>query len=409
MSYGRLQALVADDDPISRGIVAEQLLSLGVGSVRSASSGNAALRQLKEHPEINLLITDLKMPDMDGIALLRELESLSPRLGVIIMSALGNKILRAAETIGGGHKLDVLGIAEKPIRRKYLEQLLAKAPQKFTQSPSSASNIRSANIVNPQDITDALENDQHLIVVQPEIDAISGLFVGLEVLSRWSHPQLSLHSPGDVIETAEAAGLMSALLRSTMRKAGKAWQRWAHDGLSPTISINLSNQNLADADLPEWLQEECRRHRLSPENVILEITETAVPSSATVNLEVAFRLGLSGFRLSIDDFGTGHSNLRQLQDMPFHQLKIDKSFVDQIEDSFEARTIIESSLQLAHNLGLTTVAEGVETLGQLNALRDMGCTLIQGYLLARPMPPENLAAWAKQHANRVQSLRARAV
>ena len=294
MTYGRLQALVADDDPISRGIVAEQLMGLGVGTVRSASSGSAALKQLQDCPEINLLVTDLKMPDMDGIALLRELESLSQRVCVIIMSALGNKILRAAAMIGVGHHLDVLGITGKPIRRQYLSQMLAKAPQEFTSGAApSRSSINSASSINPQDIIDALENDQYMIVVQPEIEADSGRFIGLEVLSRWSHPGLSNHSPGDVISAAEDAGLMAQLLEATINQAGKAWQMWAKDGLSPTISINLSNQNLAYPDLPERLNEICAQHKLSPNDVIFEITETAVPSSATTNLEVAFRLGLT--------------------------------------------------------------------------------------------------------------------
>ncbi len=395
MSNDRLRALVADDDPVSRGIVAEQLLGLGVQHVRSASSGRAALEQLREDTRINLLVTDLKMPDLDGIALLRDLETLPRCVNVIIMSALGDKILRAAETIGVGHNLRVLGTFSKPVRRSKLSDMLAKAITAPAQTTATAQNLSFNPAVQSHDILDALQNGGHKIVVQPEIAASTGRFQALEVLSRWTHPALKLHSPGEVITAAEKAGLMHELLQSTLRQCGQASQHWQSHGLDPTISINLSNQNLANTDLPYYLVESCARHGLTSRNVIFEITETAVPASAKTNLAVAFRLGLNGFKLAIDDFGTGHSNLTQLQDMQFQQLKIDKSFVDGLEHSQEARIIVESSLQLAKKLGMKTVAEGVESAGQADILRTMGCDLIQGYLFARPMAPEDFPAWFK--------------
>lgn len=405
MSQARLCCLVADDDPISRGIVAEQLLRLGVGSVRSAGSGVTALKTLQASPEINLLVTDLKMPDMDGIALLRQLDKLTRPIAVIIMSALGPKILRAAAMIGVGHKLKILGISGKPVSQRHLRDMLDSMGRTPVADATGAN--QSAATIDADLIREALAEGQHQILVQPEVATQGEKFTAVEVLSRWTHPQLSGRSPGDVIMVAEQAGLMDELLRAILPRVGKAWKSWAKEGLSPRVSINLSNVNLADTDLPDWLSQEVGRFGINPQDLIFEVTETAMPSSGTSNLEVAFRLGLAGFQLAIDDFGTGHSSLRQLQDMPFHQLKIDKSFVDDIEQSFEARTIVESSIRMANNLGMSTVAEGVERREQLHILADMGCQLAQGYLIGKPMPPEALKDWSVQHQAALEKRAAR--
>ncbi len=399
MKHLQLRALVADDDPLSRGIVAEQLLRLRVGSVTTAASGNAALQILQQDKSIGLLVTDLKMPDMDGIALLGRLATLNRPISVIIMSALGDKILRAAEMIGLGHHLRILGVSGKPVRLQRLRDMLDRSEN--IPPPKRPGDDRAATI-DPGQIREALADGGYYIVVQPEIEARSGRFIGVEVLSRFNHEGLARFTPGDIILSAEQSSLIHDILGHTLKQVGRASRAWRRAGLNPTVSINLSHRNLADPDFPEWFGGQIALHALSPADIILEITETAVPLNETTNLEVAHRLGLQGFKLAIDDYGTGHANLQQLQNMPFHQLKVDKSFVDNIEHSFDARTIVSSSLQMARNLGLKTVAEGVEQAAQDRLLRDMGCDLMQGYYYARPMPADQLADWALAHRARHQ-------
>ena len=234
MKHAKLCALVADDDPISRGIVAEQLMRLRVGTVRTAGSGLAALRQLEADPAIGLLVTDLKMPDMDGIALLRELDNKNRQVGVIIMSALGDKILRAAETIGVGHNLQVLGVSPKPVTLKRLRELLAVMPATHQEPAHTESAKTSA--VSADDIRLALQEDGYYIVAQPELEAISGKFVGVEILSRWAHPRLQGLAPGEVILAAEQSGVMQELIKHTIDRAGKAWKAWRAAGLNRTGS-----------------------------------------------------------------------------------------------------------------------------------------------------------------------------
>ncbi len=386
-----IHALVVDDDPVTRGLVAEQLISLQADSVRTVDSGRAALEMLSQHHQINLLVTDLRMPDLDGIALIAALDKFRNRLRVIIISALGDKIMQAASRIGVGYELSILGVIRKPVGRRALAEML----DKFREIPADNTDIKLEDVpaIRPEDILQALAEHGHHIVVQPEVRAANMSLEAVEVLSRWSHPKLQGHSPGDVIVAAEQAGIINALNQNLIDEAGLAWRSWAQHKLSPRISINLSAITMADTAFPEWLTNAIAEHNMSPRDLILEVTETAVPAAGTSNLEVACRLGLFGYELSVDDFGTGFANLKQLQDMPFRWLKIDRAFVNQIERSEDARSIVKSSISMAHDLGLETVGEGVETAEQCKLLRDMGCDLLQGYFIAKPMLPAELPQW----------------
>lgn len=386
-----IHALVVDDDPVTRGLVAEQLMSLQATSVRTVESGRAALNMLREHPQINLMVTDLRMPDLDGIALIAALDKFRHRLRVIIMSALGDKIMQAASRIGVGHDLSVLGVLKKPVSRRMLSDMLAE----FRHLPPIDSSLthQESPAVNVDDIREALRQGGHHIVVQPEVRASDMTLEAVEVLSRWTHPNLEGRSPADVIVAAEQAGIIGELNQNLVDAVGKAWKNWAPHRLSPRLSVNISAVTMADTAFPEWLAARTAAHGISPQDVILELTETAVPATGTGNLEVACRLGLLGYELSVDDFGTGFANLKQLQDMPFRWLKIDQTFVRQIERSEDARSIVKSSIRMAHDLGLETVGEGVETASQFRALRELGCDLLQGYFIAKPMRPEMLPNW----------------
>ena len=386
-----IHALVVDDDPVTRGLVAEQLISLQADSVRTVDSGRAALEMLSQHHQINLLVTDLRMPDLDGIALIAALDQFRNRLRVIIISALGDKLMQAASRIGVGYELSILGVIRKPVGRRALAAML----DKFRELPAESDAVELEDIpaIRPEDILQALNENGHHIVVQPEVRAARMSLEAVEVLSRWSHPKLQGHSPADVIVAAEQAGIINALNQNLIDEAGRAWRSWAQHKLSPRISINLSAITMADTTFPEWLTKAIGEHQMSPRDLILEVTETAVPAAGTSNLEVACRLGLFGYELSVDDFGTGFANLKQLQDMPFRWLKIDRAFVNQIERSEDARSIIKSSISMAHDLGLETVGEGVETAEQCRMLRDFGCDLLQGYFIGRPMPPSELPQW----------------
>jgi len=391
-------ALVADDDPIARGLAAQQLWALGAKSVLTVNSGKCALRELQSDASINLLITDLRMPDMDGIELLRQLGEHSQRLGVILMSSLGDRILRTAEQVARGRNLDVLGVAAKPLNRKLLQKLLEhrSSSANDAEAPQAAqADTTEASTIDPKWIREALANQQYQIAVQPEVDARTLELHSVEVLSRWSHPELRNFSPFKIIGAAEEHDLIDEVTLAAVNGIGKARQEWARQKLFPKIALNVSGLTLNHLSFPERLNEALYHHGIDPDSVIIEFTETALPTSASDSLDVTSRLMLKGFSLSIDDYGTGYSNLERLQTVPLSQLKIDRAFISTMLHSADALKIVRSSVELAHSMDLHTVAEGVENEDVLALCRRVGCDLLQGYHIARPMDPELLEDWYK--------------
>lgn len=395
---GITTALVADDDPIARGLAAQQLWALGIPSVLTVNSGKSALRELQNGSSIDLLVTDLRMPDMDGIELLRQLSSQSQRMGIILMSSLGDRILRTAEQVARGRNLDVLGVAAKPISRKQLHGLLerivtAKNDPATRETTQTKDSEHPASTIRPEWIREALNTDQYCIAVQPEIDTKTLALQSVEVLSRWTHPELVKFSPFKIISAAEEHDLIDEVTLAAVARIGHANQAWARQRLFPKIALNVSGLTLNHLSFPERLTSALQDCGLGPDSVVVEFTETALPTSASDSLDVTSRLILKGFSLSIDDYGTGYSNLERLQSVPLSQLKIDRAFIRTMMHSADALKIVRSSVELAHSLGLTTVAEGVENESILALCRRIGCDLLQGYHIARPMQPSDLNAW----------------
>ena len=385
-------APVADDDPLLRGIIAEQLLGMGFRRVCTAGSGRSAIIQLRGDADLNLLVCDLKMPDMDGIRLLREAGKLDRPLAVIVISALGPKMRRAAEQIASGHRLQVLGSLTKPPTRLALANLL----RDFKPFAERRSEERAVDL-SREDISAALDRGELRIFVQPQIHADTGALAGVEVLTRWSEGRLASRPPSEVIATAESTGIIDRLTDAVLEQAAQAGAVWRRHQLAPHSGVNISAITLRDVEFPERCLQAFSRSGIDPRRVVLEITETALGPELTRSLDVTTRLHLQGFSLSIDDYGTGFSNLSQLKDMPFRELKVDRSFVMELPADQESATIVRSSLSLARALGLRTVAEGVETAEQREWLRRAGCDLLQGYLIARPMPAALLVEWARRH------------
>ena len=190
--------------------------------------------------------------------------------------------------------------------------------------------------------------------------------------------------------------LSASLSDFSLREAIACAGRWRESGRELSVAINLSARAFDRLDLPERLNQMCLDHRVEPECVTLELTETYVARDAVRLIDVATRLRLKGFTLSIDDFGTGQSGLSKLQRLPFNELKIDRQFVNGCAQSASQRSVVEASLALARSLKMVSVAEGVQQRGDWDLLSELGCDVMQGYFIARPMSEEGLEAWAMQ-------------
>ena len=239
----------------------------------------------------------------------------------------------------------------------------------------------------------ALEHDELRVFYQPKVVLGDGAVVGMEALVRWQHPELGMLSPDDFVPLAEQTGLVRPLTAVVLRVALRQCREWLDAGRHMSVAVNLSARGLDDAMLPVLVDELLAAAGVPPSALTLEITETSVMSDVARTLPLLQRLADLGVALSVDDFGTGYSSLAYLRRLPVTEVKIDKSFVQDMGTDAGDAAIVETIVGLARHLGLRVVAEGVEDELSRERLVNMGCDLAQGYLISRPMPADRLDAW----------------
>jgi EAL domain-containing protein (putative c-di-GMP-specific phosphodiesterase class I)/CheY-like chemotaxis protein len=351
----------------------------------SANDGHALPTLLAQQPE--LLLLDLGMASMDGIEVIRQLAQMKFAGRLVIVSGLSTSILRAAATLAELQDLRVAGVLTKPIRADALRALL-QAPQ-----PAPASRP-AVPVVELADLARGIDNNELILHYQPQVRLVDGAWVGVEALVRWQHPQHGLLYPDAFIDLAESGGLALQLTRKVIAMALDEFPGAADAlGFSGNLSLNLPPVAMTDVRFPESVMEAISRSGCAQVKLTFEMTETSMPPDPALALDILTRLALKGFTLSIDDFGTGHSSLEKLQQLPFGEIKIDLGFVRVAETSASARAIVENSIALGRQLGLVVLAEGVENDSLWHWLHDAGCELAQGYFIARPMALECLAPW----------------
>jgi diguanylate cyclase (GGDEF)-like protein len=245
-----------------------------------------------------------------------------------------------------------------------------------------------------QDLRRAIAHKELELYYQPKIHAPSGQITGAEALMRWKHPQRGMVGPNIFIPLAERFGLINALGNWLIEDVCRQIRVWRNEGLRMRVAINLSVHQLRQPDLVERIVDALQRNSIEPSLLTCEITESSAMEDTRATLQVIERLSAVGVHLSIDDFGTGYSSLSYLRQLAAEELKIDRSFVLDLETSADARAIVDAVVKLAQALGLKVVAEGVETEQQQEILRRLGCNELQGYLFAKPMPAAALALWA---------------
>ena len=255
-----------------------------------------------------------------------------------------------------------------------------------------------ARLTLQNDLRHAAALGQMHLHYQPKVDCRRGQIIGVEALLRWVHPLRGMIGPNEFIPIAERFGIMSSLGQWVIDEACRQIAEWADGGLRMRVAINLSVHQLRETDLVARIAAALGRHRIDPSQLLCEITESVAMEDIGATHDTFDGLAHIGVFLSIDDFGTGYSSLSYLRRLPARQLKIDRSFIDDLEDNSDARAVVDAVIRLAHALGLTVVAEGVETEGQRTILGQLGCDELQGYFFARPMPADRLLSWA--HGNR---------
>lgn len=230
------------------------------------------------------------------------------------------------------------------------------------------------------------------LVYQPKLDLRSRTITAVEALARWQHPTLGAISPSAFIPATEQSGLIDWFTEWALITAASEWVRWRSQGLDLDLAVNISALNLAQVRFPDRVRAICEEHGLPPERLTLELTEGAT-QDATRLMDTVTRLRLKGFEISLDDFGTGFGSLVQLRSLPFTELKVDQRFVSDLLVSKESRAITRGLITMAHEIGLSVTAEGVEDAATLQALQVFGCDKAQGFLISHPLAGNRFVEW----------------
>jgi diguanylate cyclase (GGDEF)-like protein len=239
----------------------------------------------------------------------------------------------------------------------------------------------------------AIDQNELLLHYQPIINLKSATVYGTEALVRWLHPERGMIPPDEFIGAAERTGVIHPLTEWVIQAAMRQCAAWREIGLKLPISVNLSARNLLDPKLPDRIKTLIREHGIAPEGLAIEITESTIMTDTARAEEILLKLHDIGIKISIDDFGVGYSSLSYLRRLPVDRLKVDRSFVMNMTENASDAMIVRSTIELAHNLGLEVVAEGVETEAQYDRLVEWGCDAAQGYFMSRPLPADALTKW----------------
>lgn len=269
--------------------------------------------------------------------------------------------------------------------------------QRYALYESAQDNYSVGRLALMGDLRGALANDSLSLHFQPKLDVATRKPTGVEALLRWSHPDYGPIPPDQTVALAEHTGLIGALTYWVLDQALTIAARWHHNNTPLNLAINLSVHNLRDRKFPQQVRDCLASHRFPPEALTLEITEHAMMSNRSDAIEVLKELDVMGVRLSVDDYGTGFSSLAYLKQLPVDELKIDKSFVMRMHHNPNDEVIVRSTIDLAHNLGLNVVAEGVESGECLDRLAAFGCDIAQGFHMSAPLPENDLQAWIDAH------------
>lgn len=394
--------LIVDDSRLQRLHIREILTDIGYSSIQEAEDGLAALNIITNEDNIDIIILDLEMPKMDGIQVIGKLSALEKKYPIIVSSALDTSLLSAIEKIGDNINAPLLGVMKKPFEKldfisclSRYDAVMKKIETKLHQNQYSFSD---------DDIKKAIEQQEFVAFFQPKISLIDGELSSVESLIRWNHPEHGMLAPFHFIDLVEKGPHIHDITTMMLDITTRQLTKWQQQGIDIAASINVSARSLFNPEFTDNLINKTIASGISTEKIIIEITESAIMSDLASSLGSLARLRLNGFYLSIDDYGTGFSSMLQLSRIPFTELKIDRAFVNGASQNAKLRILLESAIDIAKKLNLTTVAEGVETLEDYILLKTLKCDYIQGYYVAKPMPGDALSAWWRSNQQRFNSV-----
>jgi len=364
------RVLVVDDDPQVLSLLGRAIRRMGfeartidsLDAVDKAATADAAL-----------LLLDLHVGGDHALSLIRHLSQAGVHIPVVLMSGYGTRVLDGVREACAEHGCTVAGILSKPFDMSALEAILA-----HFRWHKAAPNLGC--------LREAIENGEVTPFYQPVIEMRTGRVVGAEALVRWLHPEQGVMLPADLLPEAEEQGLMPLLTYRVLDRALSDWSTLSNGSVDFGISVNVTADMVMRPEFVSKVVELLAAHHMQPRRLTLEITESLSALDVPRICTALCRLRSAGINLALDDFGTGCSSLLALRDLPFSKIKLDRSFVTQAETRPGERMIMASVTRLARDFGLESVAEGIETRGCYDLVRDFGMDYGQGYLMAEPVP-----------------------
>ncbi len=380
----RPRLLVIDDEVGIRTLVRRIGRQAGfeVQEAGAAVELRAGLQQAQD-----VIALDLAMPDIDGIEVIRELAQAGCKARLILISGFDRRVLDTAARLATGLGLNLKGALSKPFSVTDLLALL-RAEQQTPGGSIARLEVTAAELRR------ALEGGELVVHFQPQVDFQDGRWRGVEALVRWQHPHYGLIHPAEFIPLAQTEEFAIPVTQRVLELALAGYSEMLDTaGYDGALAINIPGSALSDVHFPEHVMARIAARGIAHRHIVFEVTETSLANQPTVAADILARLRIKGFNLSIDDFGTGYSSLESLHRLPFTELKIDMQFVQAAETDGVARAIVENSIELAKQLGMKVIAEGVQTAGQWRWLKARGCHLAQGFLVSRPLSAADLRAW----------------
>jgi EAL domain-containing protein (putative c-di-GMP-specific phosphodiesterase class I) len=333
---------------------------------------------------LDLVVLDLSLGLVDGIEMMGALGARHKGLPLILVSGADQALIESAGRIAEMHKLRVLGTFSKPVSL----DVLRAAMLEWSEVTARASDPTGPKVV--------LDPEHLYLAYQPKVSTSSGRVVGAEALVRWKHDEHGEISPAILVSIIEREGRNAELLDAVMKMAARDRARYRSLADLEDVSLNISVLDLDDDELPRRAQR-ILLESSKADTWTFEVTESSPIIEIASSLSILTRLRLAGFGLAVDDFGTGTSNYERLLVAPFTELKIDRALVRRLRGgSVDPDPIVRSSVEVGHSLGLIVIAEGVETSEQYHIIRNLGCDIAQGFLIARPVAPEHFASAVKK-------------
>ena len=373
--------VVLDDDDVACEIVCASAAKAGFSAVSYGSV--ATFQRSNDIEDCDLLVLDLNLLDTDGVEVLKYLATLRFPAPILLVSSLEERVLYSTLRVGTSLGLQLLDPVRKPIRPSELATLLASVS--MTHTP-----LRQVDLEN------AIEGKQIYVAYQPQVSLHDGRMTGVEALARWQHPERGAILPVEFIDLAENGPNIDELTYYIARQAFRDCRTWSENGRRLSVAVNLSARSLSNPNFSDRLEQIVHESGLQTDQITLEITETSAMSEASAMLAMLTQLRIRGFHLSMDDFGTGYSSLRQMHRLPFSEVKIDRTFIVDMDSDQEARTIAGAMIGLSHKLGMKVVAEGIEDKAVMKMLRDEGCDIGQGFYLGKPMLFDDMVTWLQE-------------